>query len=434
MNEPPMAISTANVTIPLDRTLVKAFLENMPDIVYFKDRDSRFIAVSRSKAKRHGLQPEEIKGKSDADFFSSEHVRWARADEEYIMSTGKPLVGKLERTRWLDGRDGWCEVTKLPLRDVNGETIGTFGLSKDITEAQKIALALEKAQRDILDASRLAGMAEVATGVLHNVGNVLTSLNVSANVIATSLYQSKAESLVKVSSLLQAHSANLAEFVDHDPKGRLIPDFIESLANHWLEEQERLLQEIKSLQENVDHIKEIVSMQQAFATMIGTVEPLDPSKLMEDALRMNSGALVRHDVSVVRDFQPTPNVYAETSKVLQILVNLIRNAKYAADEGRRTEKIITLRVAPGLKEGFVRLIVTDNGIGIAAENLPRIFTHGYTTRKDGHGFGLRSAAIAAKELNGSISVESEGTGCGATFTLELPIPPVTSTGIDTAAK
>lgn len=407
---------------PLDRTLVAAFLENVPDLVYFKDRESRFIAVSRSKARRHGLDPVDLVGKSDADFFSAEHARWARADEESIINTGEPIIGKLERLVWPDGRESWATSSKLPLRDTDGEVIGTFGLSTDATTTHEMKLDLEKTQRDILDASRMAGMAEVATGVLHNIGNVLTSLNVSANVIATSLHQSKAETLSRVSALLDEHAADLGTFITDDPKGRRIPDFIESLAQHSLEERDRLLQELTSLQANIDHIKEIVTMQQAYATTVGVVEALDPAALMEDALRMNAGALVRHEVACVRQFHPVPPVLAEKVKVLQILINLIRNAKYAADEGRLAERLIRLKVEPG-DEGRVRLIVEDNGIGISPENLARIFTHGFTTRPGGHGFGLHSSMTVAHEMKGSLAVHSDGVGRGATFTLELPAAP-----------
>jgi len=256
--------------------------------------------------------------------------------------------------------------------------------------------------------------------VLHNVGNVLNSLNVSATVLASGLRQSKSEGLAKVSVLLREHAGDLGEFLSRDPKGRLIPEFLESLSRHSSEERGRLLQEIDSLQGNIDHIKEIVSMQQAYATMVGIIEPLDPVTLMEDALRMNSSALLRHDVSVVHDFQKVPAVSAERGKVLQILINLIRNAKYALDEGRLSGKVITLRIAPGAS-GSVRLVVQDNGVGIPPENLTRIFGHGFTTRAHGHGFGLHSSALAAGELHGSLRVESEGIGTGAAFTLELPV-------------
>lgn len=168
-------------------------------------------------------------------------------------------------------------------------------------------------------------------------------------------------------------------------------------------------------------------MQQAYATTAGVREPLDPVKLMEDSLRMNLGALARHEVEVVRDFAPCPPVLAEKGKVLQILINLIRNAKYAADEGRAADRRVTLRVRRG-ENDRVDLIVADNGIGIAPEALPRIFTHGYTTRAGGHGFGLHSAALAAKDLGGTLAVASPGPGQGAAFTLSLPVAPPSCPG------
>jgi PAS domain S-box-containing protein len=405
----------------LDLALVTAFLANIPDCVYFKDRESRFIALSSSLADKHGQQGiADIIGKTDFDFFSKDHAQPAFDDEQAIIKTGKPLIGKLEKETWADGRVSWVLTNKLPLRNEKGEIIGTFGISKDITESKQMEAALEKSQRELIDASRLAGMAEVATGVLHNVGNVLNSLNVSTDLIASTLRQSKADSLVKVGEMLREHAAELGSFVTEDPKGKLVLGFIESLGRHFAEDRARLLKEIESLQKNVDHIKEIVSMQQTYATMVGVVEALQPLSLIEDAVRMNSAALVRHDVRVVRDFAPVPPVLAEKAKVLQILVNLIRNAKYAADEGGAPDKIITLRIRAG-EAGRVQLIVQDNGIGIPAENLTRIFQHGFTTKATGHGFGLHSSANAAKEMRGTLNAFSDGPGCGASFILDLPV-------------
>jgi signal transduction histidine kinase len=161
-------------------------------------------------------------------------------------------------------------------------------------------------------------------------------------------------------------------------------------------------------------------MQQAYATMVPVVEPLDPATLMEDALRMNAGAFERHGVTVMREFNARDRVLAEKAKVLQILLNLIRNAKYACDERGHADKIITLRVTAGAA-GRVQLVVADNGSGISAENLTRIFRHGFTTRTNGHGFGLHSSANAAREMKGSLEVHSDGPGRGAVFTLELPV-------------
>jgi C4-dicarboxylate-specific signal transduction histidine kinase len=159
-------------------------------------------------------------------------------------------------------------------------------------------------------------------------------------------------------------------------------------------------------------------MQQNYARVSGLTETLNAVDLVEDALRLNEGAIARHKVTVVRDFKEPVQITVDKHKVLQILVNLIRNAKYALDDGNPPEKLMTVRVGADAKR--LRIAIIDNGIGIPAENLVRIFGHGFTTRKDGHGFGLHSGALTAKELGGSLTVQSEGWNKGAAFTLEIP--------------
>jgi len=179
------------------------------------------------------------------------------------------------------------------------------------------------------------------------------------------------------------------------------------------------LRESTSLAANVVHIKEIVAMQQNYAKSSGVVEWVNVPELVEDAIRMNSGALTRHNVDLTREFAAVPPISVEKHKVLQILINVLRNAKYACDESGRSDKKITVRITG--REGWVSISVVDNGIGIPPENLTLIFNHGFTTRKEGHGFGVHSGANAAREMGGSLSAGSEGTGRGATFTLELPV-------------
>lgn len=421
MTTPPLPTSGRPAT-PLNRALVTAFLKHIPHFIHFKDRASRFIAVSDSLVRHLGARSTaDVIGRTDFDFYEAQDAEASQAEERLILETGQPVLGKVEHRRGRDGRDWWVQVNKLPLRNTRGEITGTFGLSKDVTRAKEMELALEQAHRELVDASRSAGMAEVANGVLHNVGNVLTSLNVSASVIATGLRQSKAESLGRLGSLLGEHQADLGHFLTRDPKGRRTTEFLTSLSRHAIDERDRLLQEITAIQNNVDHVKEIVAMQQTYATMVGAVEPLDPAALMEDALRMNLGALTRHEVRVVRDFAAVPTILGEKAKVLQILINLIRNAKNACEESGRTDRVVTLRLTPGATPDRVRLIVADNGVGIPEENLTRIFGHGFTTRANGHGFGLHSAANAAREMKGTLRVQSDGPGRGATFTLELPV-------------
>ena len=404
----------------LDQILVAAVLEHAPFRIFFKDRDCRFIAVGRQKLLRHGFSDaREMIGKSDDDYFSAEQAERSRTEEERIMRTGTTIVGQDERVVWPGGEIAWGRATKMPLRDESGVIIGTFGYTEDITKEKELSLSLKNCQGALVDASRMAGMAEIATGVLHNVGNVLNSLNVSSSVLASGLRQSKAESLNKLGQLLNEHAPDLGTYLTEDLKGRKVPEFLESLSRHFSSERERLLKEIEAMQKNVDHIKEIVSMQQTYATMGGMLEPIDAATLMDDALRMSSGVLGRNQLKVIKDYQTVPAIMAEKAKVLQILVNLIRNSKHACDETGRPDKEVTLRVKSE-KAGRVCLIVQDNGIGIPPENLQKIFQHGFTTKAEGHGFGIHSSANAAKEMKGTLNVHSEGAGCGATFTLDLP--------------
>lgn len=337
----------------------------------------------------------------------------------------------------------WTDAEEDSLRaatDMLGATIARQGFQQALVEAkatleQRVdertkelktqviakenALAeLADAQSSLLEASRAAGMAEVATGVLHNVGNVLNSVNISSTLIIDQLQKSRMSNVAKVSELIQEHAEKLSDFLSDDPRGRQIPDYLASLAAILKDEQHSLLGEAESLRERIDHIKEIVAMQQSYGRVVGVTETVHPEQLMEDAIKLNAGALERHKVAVIRHYQKAAPIATDKHKVLQILLNLINNAKYAcsAIEG---EKNLTLRI-DAQQTNRIRFLVVDNGIGITSENLTRIFQHGFTTRKSGHGFGLHSGALAAIELGGSLTVQSDGPFTGATFCLELP--------------
>jgi PAS domain S-box-containing protein len=408
-----------------ERDLLATLLENTPDAIYFKDLQSRFVRCSHSfKNLFKVTNLSGVLGKTDFDFFTEGHARPAYEDEQEIIRTGKPLIGKREQETHSDGRVTWALTCKMPWRDKDGHIIGTFGISKDVTAMQEAETRLEAMHRQLVEASRHAGMAEVATDILHNVGNVLNSVNVASSCATDLLRHSKVSTLAKLAELLRQHEADWSAFATTDPRGRQLPKFLTQLTECLLAERAAALQEFGHLQKNIDHIKDIVVTQQAYAKVSGVTQTVPPSELVRDALHMNASSLARHDVQVTQDFAPTPPVTVDKHKVLGILVNLIHNAKYACDESRRSDKHLTVRVANG--EGRIKISVTDNGVGILPENLVRIFSHGFTTRKNGHGFGLHSAALAARELGGSLTVHSAGPGKGAAFTLELPADTSTS--------
>ena len=303
-----------------------------------------------------------------------------------------------------------------------GECMGAVAVAQDITERKEAELELERTHKQLLDASRFAGMAEVASNVLHNVGNVLTSVNVSANLVSECVRDAKVAGLGRAAAMLKEREQDLAAFLTTDERGRKLPAYLTQLAEHLQANQKLALKELAALRDNIEHIKETVAMQQSYAKLCGVSEIVAVNSLIEDSLRMNAAALARHGVSVNREIDAgVPPISVDKHKVLQILVNLIRNAKYACDDTERQDKQITIRV--NVVERRVRIAVIDNGVGISSENMGRLFRHGFTTRKTGHGFGLHSGALAAKELGGSLTAHSDGLGRGASFTLELPIEP-----------
>ena len=322
------------------------------------------------------------------------------------------------RFRTPAGEDRWVSTHAVPIGLKAGEPTGYVGTTEDIT-ARKIAEAELKAMhRQLLDTSRQAGMAEVATSVLHNVGNVLNSVNIASACVAEHLRNSKAASLGRIVTMLREHEADLGAFFTNDPRARQLPGFLAQLSDRLMTERTRGLEELAHLQKNIEHIRDIVAMQQTYAKVSGVTETLQLTDLVEDTLRMSEESMATHNVRIVRDFSDVPPVTMEKHKVVQILVNLVRNAKHACEATEAPDKTVTVRIFNG--QGTVKVAVSDNGIGIPAENLARIFNHGFTTKKDGHGFGLHSGALAAKELGGALRVESPGAGQGATFILELP--------------
>ncbi|HTD28747.1 MAG TPA: ATP-binding protein [Xanthomonadaceae bacterium] len=295
-----------------------------------------------------------------------------------------------------------------------------------LRDNERITRELHAVQSDLVTTARQAGMAEIANNVLHNVGNVLNSVNVSAGLVNSKMRYSKALGLAKAVQLINEHAADLGDFLTHDAKGKQLPDYLNKLVAALAVEQQSVVEELGSLTTSVDHIKDIVATQQSYAGAASVVEEVQVRELLEDALRMNAGALARHQVTVVREFAEVPLLMLDKSRVLQILVNLIGNAKQAMDGVTDHAHQLTLRVGVTdlADRRSLRIRVEDEGEGIAPENLARLFVHGFTTRKNGHGFGLHSCALAAKEMGGTLTARSDGLGKGAAFTLELPIKQV----------
>ncbi len=286
--------------------------------------------------------------------------------------------------------------------------------AKDLATKQ-----LQTTHAQLLEVSRRAGMADIANGVLHNIGNVLNSLNISANLIDERLRNVKLASLEKAIELLTQNEDDLAEFLLRSDQGKILPRYLGKLSDSMRDDQRSILNEIESLASNVEHIKDIVRAQQSHAGAFGVMEQLQPAALFDDAIHFVHDSFSKHNVEIVRDYGQVPAIEIEKSKAIQIIVNLIKNAKESVLEHDSDIKRVTLRLEQSGDD--VCFQVSDSGTGIAADRITTIFSNGFTTKKEGHGFGLHASATAAVELGGRLSVHSEGIGQGATFTLMLPV-------------
>ncbi|MBI3839854.1 MAG: HAMP domain-containing protein [Planctomycetia bacterium] len=296
-------------------------------------------------------------------------------------------------------------------------------LSREISERLRAELELEAVHQQLMTSARRAGMAEMATGVLHNVGNVLNSINVSATLASDRMRQSKVTDLIRATQMIESHAEDLGAFITSDPKGKQLPGFLSLLAAHLADERADVVKELELLSTKINHVKTIVSTQQSYAGVLGVIETVDIATTLDDALKLNSASFDRHQIAVARQYEDIPKVRLDKQKVLQILVNLVKNAKDAITDGpHQKERKLTLRTTLS-GEKSLQIYIIDNGMGIPPENLTRIFSHGFTTKKKGHGFGLHSCANAASELGGSLVAKSDGPGKGATFILELPFEP-----------
>ena len=345
--------------------------------------------------------------------FTQATSRLAEGDVHVELETSRgDELGLLARS--FQGMAGELQQREEALRQANE------GLEHQVEERTR---ELKETHRKLVETARQVGRAEIATNVLHNVGNVLNSVHTSALLARERLGRLKLESLQRTMDLMDEHEGDLSTFLSQDERGRTVLPFLRELGKYMQAERREIDTLLGDVNRHTEHIGAIVKLQQRYArTPQQLFEPIELAELMEDALRINQAALGRHFVEVVRELEPLPPVVTERHKVLMILVNLISNAKYAMDAVPEPQRRLTVKLE-WAGRNRIRLSVRDNGVGIEPEMFTCIFQHGFTTRDDGHGFGLHSCALAAQELGGSLSVQSAGVGQGATFTLELPAVP-----------
>ncbi len=324
--------------------------------------------------------------------------------------------------RMKSAEGSWCWVCESgsSLHD----SLGNFtvcGILKDVTSRLEETQARKMLHEQQLEAAHEAGKAEIAKSVLHNIGNVMNSLNVSAKLHMDAISSSRANNLGRAAKLLKENAEDLASFLQNSRQGRRLPEYLITVSEHLMEENRRLYNEALGMVHHIEHMRDIIALEQVNGRASTFEEQADLANLIEQALALEGSILMDNGIQIERNYADLPPQMITRGQFLQVMVNLISNARHAVSAA---SVVGARQVSLGIsapRNGRIFVTVTDTGCGISATNLARIFTHGFTTRKDGNGFGLHHAALLAEEMGGRLRAESVGEGQGATFTLELPV-------------
>ncbi|RLD59268.1 MAG: hypothetical protein DRJ01_11545, partial [Bacteroidetes bacterium] len=308
------------------------------------------------------------------------------------------------------------ENTRLHEKAINAGKIKEQILEQKVNER---TAELKETQKTLVEVAHRAGMAEIATGILHNVGNVLNSVKVSSQILKEKIERSKVNNLPKVLKLMQDHSEELGTYITSDEKGKMLPSYLIEVGKLLKDEQVSSLNEISNLSNGINHIEEIVAVQQNYSGVSGVVESISISKMMDDVLRMFHDSFNQYKIKVIKEYKVTAPISVEKGKLMQVFVNLLKNALESLIEKNDKNKTVTIRIKEEKNSQIFEII--DNGVGIPKENLERIFSYGYSTKKEGKGFGLHTSALTMTELKGKLTAESVGEGKGAKFTVVVPI-------------
>lgn len=295
----------------------------------------------------------------------------------------------------------------------------TFGIIIDINKRKAIEKKNEQLHKQLLIFAKQAGMAEVAISVIHNIGNVLNSATTSISFLNTMIQKTSYKKLQDVLILLKKNKSSLTNYLNQDPKGKKIPEYLIVLGDIMNNEYENIVKEIHNISECIHHIKDIICTQESISSSCALTEEVYLPEILDTAIHFADDAISKKNIIINKNFDNI-STFVDKSKLMQILINLIKNAIDSVTfnkEQPRKEISITINKSSDV---LITITITDNGLGISQENINKIFFFGFTTKPNGHGFGLHNSALKAKELGGSLYAKSDGIGKGAAFILTLP--------------
>lgn len=409
-------LASARDELATSKAYVNNVLRSMADSLLVIDANLTIGSVNPSLLELLGYREDELIGQSPGLIFGEEFAQGSIIENLLLQGS----VSGIESSFLTKvGQVIPISVSGSMMQDEQGQFQGLVCVAQDITERKRMEEEKLQLHEQLLDASRQLGMAEVASDVLHNVGNVLNSINVSIGVVSDLIQKSMVGDVGRISQLFHKHREDLGNFFSTHPKGQQIPAYLEKLSGQLVEEQKMALVELDRLRENAQHAQQCVAVQENVAKLNGLTEPTSVIELLEEALAVNHEQIEKLKIDISREFQEIPQLVVDKHQVLAILVDVIRNACQAMVSVSMKELIVRAKIIPGPPDS-VCLEVQDSGVGIASGDLIKIFGQGYATRDGGRGMSLHSGALMAKNLGGALRAHSKGIGHGATFSLELP--------------
>ena len=410
------ALELARGELATSKYYVENILRSMADSLLVINVDMTIGAVNPSLLNLLGYQEDELIGESPGLIFGEEFSQGAIIENLLLQGSVSGVESSFVTH---EGQKITISVSGSIMQDLQGQFQGLVCVAQDITERKRMEEEKLQLHEQLMETSRQLGMAEVATGVLHNVGNVLNSLNVSIGVITDLLRNSMVGDVGRISQLLDKHREDLGAYLSQNPKGKQVLGYLGKLSGQLKEEQRMALLELERLRENAGHAQQCVAAQQDLAKPSGMTEPVCVPEVVAEALAVNQEMLEETKIAVVQEFQEVPQLIVDKHQLLQILVDVIRNACQAMESVAQRQLVVRVKLIIGPPDSMC-LEVADTGSGIPPDDLTKIFGQGYSTKYGGRGLSLHHGALMAKNMGGALRAESEGMGQGATFFLDLP--------------
>ena len=394
-----------------------SLLDDAPDVLFVIDVETAaFLETNQTACRRLQYTRDELlsmKG-PDIEAILPDDFQW-QAHMHHLQQVREiTLEGGHKRK---DGTTFPVEVRTNFVEHASGNYLVT--VVRDISQRHEIQSKVADLQTTLREASRRAGMAEVVAGLLHNVGNVLNSVNATTELMLDGLQGSRLPKLQKALGVLQDQGDDIAGFLASE-RGAATLTYLHKLSDALAEQHQQQVERMHSLRKHLKHMHNIISVQQAYVFREEAQEVVHVHQLLTDALELNRSSIERHAIDVSLDVDDLPPVQLDKHKVMQILINLLTNARAALRDSGRDDRRLRLRATRSGDSAF-EIHIADNGIGIPEALRDKIFQLGFTTKAVGHGFGLHLSAVAAEEMGGSLTCASDGPDTGAEFTLRLPL-------------